>query len=443
MSTQSPANVTAVPSHEDRSHAVLAPSAAKMQMTCLASLLPPSVVVPRDSSYAKEGTLAHEYFERVYQEGWHVLDEIKDEEMRGHVEAFVKLINRLADRIGQENIFRILIEERVRLNDNTWGTVDCAILYKTPKGGQRIYVLDKKYGVMPVYAEENYQLLVYLLCLQETFNWYVEQATLAIYQPRAFEIENPEDALDQWVVNAMGIDAFAVERRVFEKQALPILKSPAKHKDTPEIVGSHCFWCPRQLDCKEYRNQTSVKLILELDQEQPIGELLAEIAVLEDTPPETNPKTGKVSRDAAKKKKEAVEKMVFTVVNSLTNEQLSQLIEREALIRNFLSKAYQRAAHLASLGVLPGWSVVPGRSTRKWIENEDAVAFALTNYGIDDPYKKKLIGITEVEKIIGEDKLEHLTTKTTPKDKLVKNEATSGLNQLSDLLDELDMGSVE
>ncbi len=54
----------------------------------------------------------------------------------------------------------------------------------------------------------------------------------------------------------------------------------------------------------------------------------------------------------------------------------------------------------------PGYKVVEGRSNRRYI-NEEAVASVVTDAGYD-PYAHKVLGLTEMQKLLGKKKFEEL-----------------------------------
>lgn len=56
--------------------------------------------------------------------------------------------------------------------------------------------------------------------------------------------------------------------------------------------------------------------------------------------------------------------------------------------------------------VFPGWKLVEGRSNRKYT-SESAVAAAVEGTGFD-PYEKKLLGITAMQKLLGKSRFEEL-----------------------------------
>ena len=57
---------------------------------------------------------------------------------------------------------------------------------------------------------------------------------------------------------------------------------------------------------------------------------------------------------------------------------------------------------------VPGWKLVEGRSNRRYT-NEAAVEQAVTNAGFD-PYERKLLGITAMQKMLGKTRFDELLT---------------------------------
>lgn len=386
-------------SHTDRDHAKLAPSAMKMHMSCLVSLVPlEKPIIKKDSEYADEGTKAHEYFERVISEGPQVLDEIEDSEMRQHVKDFTDLIHGIIKKIGKDNIMSVLIEEKVKFSDHIYGTVDVAILY-IRDGIKKIYILDFKYGAgVAVYAEKNAQLLTYLAATMETHKWHAAEAVIAIYQPRN---KDKEDPLDSYVVSQEEIKEFIKTLKVFEKKALNIINNKVK-KLPKEIPGEHCQWCPRKPKCIAYSEYASVPAILELDN--------------------------------------LAEQPTFPSVSELTDEQLINIVETEDKIKKFLAAVIKYVIGRCDKGDFPGYKLVAGKSQRKWNESipMDALKRALIALGVVDPLEIKLKTITEIEKEIGKNKINDLVVYTTPAPKLVKDtDPRAGITNAVDLLDEI------
>ncbi len=75
---------------------------------------------------------------------------------------------------------------------------------------------------------------------------------------------------------------------------------------------------------------------------------------------------------------------------------------------------------------IPGYKLVEGRSSRKWVEDIHKVARGLRKLGVEEPYKpKSLITIGAVEKVTGKGKeakeaIATFVTYTEPVKQMVK-----------------------
>lgn len=393
--------------HTERDHAKLAPSSMKMMMECLASIQPLEIPVPEVvSAYAEEGTRAHELLEQCLRDPKRkALDKCEDKEMRDHIKLGLEYLDKLIAGIGKEQIHSILIEDRVKYSEHIYGTLDVCILY-IRKGERRMYVFDLKYGKgLPVPAENNAQLLTYAVAAAKTHSWEPARATIAIYQPR--NSEESDTPLDQWVTDLKTLRAWDRKLKSLEKKALKVLNGESKPK---AVAGDHCRFCKRKAVCPAYKKLATADGLIVLDKAAPLP---------------MEPKT------KAPLKPE-----------QLSDDQLSTILLNADAIRDFLKSVEEYAAkrYFAKQPV-PGWKLVEGRSTRRWLENEEEIAAGLKSLGVGDPWAKKLRGITEIEKEIGKGKLNAFVRKPPGKPKLVveadprpalSNDATELLTTLVD-----------
>lgn len=160
-------------------HARLSPSGAHRWMAC-----PGSVVLEQDfpdegSSYAAEGTAAHQLATYCLEDGTeaheYIGEEIRvgerrfvvDKAMAGHVADYVKLVRELAGGHA------LLVERKVPIGHLTGetgatGTAD-AVIIDTEQ--EAITVVDLKYGMgVQVDAVENPQLMMYALGAYEAYS---------------------------------------------------------------------------------------------------------------------------------------------------------------------------------------------------------------------------------------------------------------------------------
>lgn len=408
--------------NSNNEHAVLAPSSMSMSMSCLASLIPLENPIPEvESIYANEGTKAHRLLESVLKakskdERRKLFKECDDKEIAGHIEDLYKVIVRIRDAIGRDNIFTEIVEKRVTFSENIFGTLDFAILY-VKNGKKKVYLLDLKYGRgVPVTAEDNEQLKTYLTAVMKSYEWAAEEATIAVYQPRNFE--EADKALDQWLISTKGIKEWDQSLRKLEKKALKVING--NNKKPEEIPGSHCKFCKRKPICKGFAKYATKDALSEID-EISLDSLTVSTALVKDG------------------KKE----LRRFNVNELTDKQILNIVLMADTFRQFLKSVESYAAlRMTTARPLRGLKVVAGRSMRKWIDNEKEVVKHLTKLGVN-PYTEKLIGITEAEKQVKKGMLDSVTIKPEGKPKLVPKddprpaiELVNPKDMLTELVDE-------
>ena len=230
--------------HTSRLHARFGPSSAKRWVNCPASvrlqeeyahILGP-IEARKDKSAAEEGTQAHEALEEYLRNA--VIIDGTPPEMAEHV----RWASDIVDSLDNEEK-EVLVEHRVKLTDDIWGTADCIIYTAERKWGRELDVIDFKYGRSPVDAEYNYQLGLYALAfLSETAerwerlsDWKVR---LHILQPRCGRGEERRvhsvwEAPTEWL-KLLKMDA--IKSSGWVETAFPNL-------------GDHCDFCPASGVC--------------------------------------------------------------------------------------------------------------------------------------------------------------------------------------------------
>lgn len=175
---------------EDREHALLNASAAKMWMSCPGSKTLERGMPDVSSSYAEDGTRMHTAAADILL-GRPMSVDLDDEEL-DVVRSFVSYVQQEAG--GHE----FMVEQRVDYSDvigvaDSFGTADAIIL-----AGDTIKIIDLKTGRgVPVSAEKNEQLMLYALGALETFGMihHFKKAKLAIVQPRLGPVSEWEVAI--------------------------------------------------------------------------------------------------------------------------------------------------------------------------------------------------------------------------------------------------------
>ena len=343
--------------HAARSHKRFAASAAERWMNCPGSIrLCESIPEPPPTSYALEGTQAHEILERALTDG---LAEGPDD----MVEAVRVAVDYVRRRVlsGCE----MLVEQKFEIPHlpHVGGTADVALYHPG-----LLEIVDYKHGSgVAVEVEDNKQLSVYGLGILETARqWRIETVKLTIIQPRAFHASGP---IRSWTTTPADLLDFHTDIEEAVARAL--------EPDAPLIVGeAQCRWCPAKAIC-------------------PARESMALVA----------------AREAF----EDVRPLALT----LPLERISDILSKKALIEDWFEAVEQEGYRLAMSGVaIPGFKLVQPVGKRQWEGDVRSIAdelAVLTKSLPDDFLVEKLIGVIEAEKKVkpfGKAALEKFNTLT-------------------------------
>lgn len=226
-------------------HAKLSPSAAYRWMACPASIAETQVVpyaMPRDTSAAMLGSEVHaaverRFYKKAQEEGNGAVEEV--ELVAKAADDFIEYVDSLQlDKVYSEKV--VWIKEQ----NDCWGTADIVGVK-----GEELYIVDLKYGMYPVSAERNPQLLIYACGALDTLKnvEHVKQINMIIYQPR---LKN--------------IDVYTVTRDELLRWKEVILLPSAREALSDEAlytVGGHCRYCPAKHTCN-VRNETMLNQIV-------------------------------------------------------------------------------------------------------------------------------------------------------------------------------------
>lgn len=370
------------------SHAKLSPSSSSKWLYCSGSINAERGYANKSSFFAEEGTLAHELADQCLKSGKDaaffidkMIDgKIIDKTMADFVQEYIDYV--LAHETNDSMLFT---EKRVSFNNivpNGYGTMDAAVLDKTTK---TCHIFDLKYGQgMTVDAFENTQAIIYAIGFYNDFGDQhdIEHFRLHIVQPRKFNNTHYDMTVADLNKKAQWIKARA---------ELTIAS------DAPRTAGEkQCQWCKAKADCPTLHAYTEQTLTAHFD------DLTADT----------------LSTD------------------KLTQEQKRKVLDSKKLIETFLKSVEESVSDtLQSGGSFEGYKLVHGRSVRKW--NEEAADVLEQQLG-DDAYSKKLIGITQAEKLLGADVLKPLTFKPEGKPTLApasdKRQAIANVADCFDIL---------
>lgn len=338
-------------------HARFSPSSADRYIHCPPSLLLGEEVGPEDtgSDYSREGTEAHSLGEFLLKSALNLpcndpRPDFKfyNDEMQECAEGYRDAVLEIYEGLKLNCPDPIIsIEQRVSIEeyaDGAFGTSDAVLI-----GNGEMFIVDYKHGKgVEVSAIENSQLKCYALGAYLAFSplYEIEKITLVIYQPR---INN----FSQWSLRTEALLNWA-------ETVLRPAADMALHGEGDYASGPWCRFCKAKSVCRKRAEENLA--LARYDFARP--------STLEDD--EINIILGKVDG-------------LVTWANDVKDY------------------ALQRAL---SGYVWDDWKVVEGRAVRKYAD-ENAVAKAVENAGYD-PYLRKLMPLTEMQKMLGKKQFEEL-----------------------------------
>lgn len=340
-------------------HSKIGASSMKRWAACPGSVKLCTGIESTSSSYAEEGTLAHEIAAaRLLEQSFtYNLKDIPDG-MMSAVSVYVSAVKELWSGAKTHPCSFIKIEHKFdlsTLHPGLFGTSDCVIY---DARNMTLYVLDYKHGAgIPVEVVDNEQLLYYALGALISTNISPTKICLGIVQPRCFHEDGP---IRLWELDT--IDLLDFEARLIE--AAKATEDP----NAPLNPGEHCMFCPGKGICPALHKSAT------------------ELAKIEFKDP-------------------------LKYDPNLLGEVLNRLPELEAFIKGVNQFAYQEA--LAGRPP-PGWKLVQKRATRKWRDEKRAAEFLTKDLGLPegDIYDLSLLSPAQIEKQISKDQKKMLSIVT-------------------------------
>ena len=337
-------------------HALLSASSSHRWIECPPSARLCERVKEASTSFAREGSEAHELCE--YKLRTAVLGEkandptsslefYNDEMERCSNDYAIYISEIISGEKAEGNIPIILIEQQLDFSKyvpDGFGTGDCVIV-----SGSTLYVIDYKHGLgVLVSAEKNSQMLCYALGAYEALKdiYEIKNIVMTIFQPRRENLSTYELSI--------------AELLDWGKNTLAPAAKLAYNGEGEFHPGSHCQFCKVKFTCRA-RAEHHTKLL----------------------------------------------SMDFREPELLSNDEIAEVLDKAETLSAWVNDIKEYALMQAVNGKQwNDWKVVEGRSNRKYTD-EVLVADTVKNAGFD-PYEHKILGITAMTKLLGKNKFEDL-----------------------------------
>lgn len=329
-------------------HARFSPSSGKRYLSCPPSLLLEEKYPDEQSPFAAEGSAGHAMAEHLINT--HLKKRTKrpvsdyySDELLEAVEDYVSyVIGQIEEAKSECEDPFFGVEMKVSLDhriEGCFGTADMVIVDE-----RKIHIIDLKLGKgVMVDAEENVQLMIYGLGVLDMFGllYGTEVVELTIVQPRLSHFST-------WEITAENLLKWGTE--VLEPGAAKALAGEGEY-----VSGDHCRFCKARFTCRK-RSEDFLQLA----------------------------------------------RMEFAPPPELSDEEIAVVLNKADALKKWAEEVYSYAQNEAVMNhkEWPGFKLVLGRSNRRYTDETD-VAQAAEQAGYTDIYKKSLIGVTEMERLMG------------------------------------------
>ena len=331
-----------------KGHAVLSASSSHRWLNCNPSARLEQEFEDRETEAAAEGTAAHALSEHKLRKALKMRSsrpqsQFDSDEMEEHTDSYVEFVLEQLERAKQYCTDpMILIEQKLDFScyvPDGFGTGDCLII-----ADKSLHIIDFKYGLgVLVDAYENPQMMLYALGALRIFDslYDIEEVSMSIFQPRRENVSTwsiPVSDLKQWA-----------------KETLKPKAELAYAGKGEYVPGAWCQFCKAAVKCRA-RADARMELA----------------------------------------------KYEFALPPLLTDAEIEDILGKLDDLTKWANEiiAYAQDAAINHGKHWTGFKVVESKTNRKYTD-EAAVIEAANAAGYHDIYKKSLISITEMEKLMG------------------------------------------
>ena len=336
-------------------HAVLSASASHRWLECTPSARLELEFENTGSEAAREGTAAHALAEHKLKRALRMrskrpVSDYDSDEMEECTDAYRDYVMEqvdIAKQVCSDPI--ILIEQKLDFScyvPDGFGTGDCIII-----SDDRLHIIDLKYGMgILVEAEDNPQMKLYALGALEIYDalYDIKEVSMTIFQPR-------RENVSTWTIPVADLKDWA------EKELKP--KAKLAFEGQGEYVpGEWCTFCRAAVRCR-----------------------------------------------ARAEEKLRLAQTEFRMPPLLTDAEIEEILHILPDLTKWANEitAYATDAALNHGKQWDSFKLVAGRSVRKY-RDEEAVAEAAKEAGFKDIYRRSLITLTDMEKLMGKDKFKEI-----------------------------------
>lgn len=327
-------------------HAILSASGSHRWLACTPSARLEQEFSDTESTASLEGTAAHSLAEHKLKKKLKMQSTrpntiYDNDEMEMYTDDYSDyVVEQYTKAKRYDENAKVLIEQRLDFScyvPEGFGTGDAVIVSKG-----KLHIIDLKYGLgVLVNAEKNPQMMLYALGALKKYEkeYEIKKVKLTIFQPRRENVttwETTTAALKKWA------------NKILRPKAEMAYRGAGKYEP-----GAHCQFCKAAIKCRA-RAEEKLKLAKEEFKKPPL----------------------------------------------ITDNEIESVLAKIPDIKKWCDDIMEYALEKALNGKKwEGFKIVAGRGTRKYL-NEEAVVEALNKAGYYDIYKKSLLPITEMEKLM-------------------------------------------
>lgn len=343
-------------------HAILSASGSERWLNCPPSARLEEQITEEKSEYAAEGTFAHKLAELHLQNYLKLIKKVEydkklkqlkenefySQEMEDYIQIYIDIaIEKINEAKSRSKDAIVFLEQQ--LDFSPWvpegfGTGDVVII-----SDGIVEVVDFKYGKgVPVSAEENTQMRLYGLGAVNLFNilYDIKTIRMTIVQPR---------------LDSVSTESLSVKELLIWGDTTVKPKAKLAFKGEGEFqAGDHCRFCRAKATCRA-RAEANLELA----------------------------------------------RYDFQDPALLSNDEIAEILFKADELKAWAADIQTYALEQAyKHGIkFDGWKLVEGRSNRKYTDEEEVAKILIEKgYNEDDIYKKSILNITAMEKLLGKRK---------------------------------------